>query len=193
MNKRLFVAMPLPREVKEALTWVQEKLKEDLNKKDIKWVEKKNLHQTMVFLGKVEEARIPEVKEIMERLARQKVLNLTLTKLGFYPELRRARIIWIGLGGEDSKVSSYFHKLRLPLQMAKFEFDTRFSSHITVGRVKKTKEWSMFSDRKISLVQDFLRNNRISFQTKKLVLYESKLTPTGPLYHPIFEVKLKKN
>jgi len=190
MNKRFFIAMPMPQEVKDILSWIQKELRKDVDKKDVKWVEKQNLHQTLVFLGKIGDEEIRQVKEIMKRLLLQKPLNLTLSKLDFYPEFKRARIVWLRLGGEHQRLSSCYHKLRLPLQLAEFTLDTRFSSHITLGRIKKMDGNPVFSARTINRIQDFLRERKAAFKGDRIVLYESELQPTGPIYTPIFEINL---
>jgi len=190
MSRRLFIAMPLPEEAKDILVWIQKELKKDVAEEDVKWVERENLHQTLIFLGRTEEDRLRQVEEVMKGLLNQKPLSLSLSKLGFYPDFKRARIIWVGLGGEDERLSQCYHQLRMPLQLAEFDLDTRFSPHITLGRVKKVKGRSIFSGQKVSKIQEFLKEREFSFQGERIVLYESQLQSTGPVYTPIFEINL---
>ncbi len=189
-EKRIFMAMPLPDKTKDTLVWIQEQLKMDIGAESVKWVEKKNLHQTMVFLGKKQEDKIPEIIDIMDEMKTYDPLTLCLYRLKFHPDLRRARIIWVTLGEEEEKLTRYYHRLRLPLQLADIEFDTRFTPHITIGRVRKVRGKKLFSEKTIDKIQDFLREREKTFVLDKAVLYESKLTQNGPHYKPLHEITL---
>ena len=193
MKKRVFIAMPMPKRARKVLSWIQNELKEEAGKNAVKWVEEENFHQTLVFLGPKTEEEIEKIISIMTELKGSKSLNLSLNKLGFYPDLGRARIVWVGLGKEDEELACYYHRLRMSLQMAGFEFDTRFSSHVSLGRVRRIKTNSIFSYRLINKIQDFLREKEISFKGSKIVLYQSQLRKKGPVYTPIKEIKLKSS
>jgi len=190
-KKRVFIGLPLPKKTKKVLIDIQEELKKDVDNEDVKWVEKENLHQTLVFLGHKTKDEIEEIIEIMEELESLEALKLELYRLDFHPDQRRARIVWISLSEEDEKLTSYYHQLRFPLQLADIEFDTRFSPHITLGRVRQVQGKSLFSDKTVDRIQDFFRDRDKTFIVKKAVLYESELTPDGPIYKPLHEVSFK--
>jgi len=157
-KKRIFIGLPLPEKTKKVLVEIQDELKKDVDKEDVKWVERENLHQTLVFLGHKTKKEIKQIKEIMGKLENFQALKLELYRLEFHPDQRRARIVWISLSGEDQKLTSYYHQLRLPLQLADIEFDTRFSPHITLGRVRQVQGRSLFSDKTVDRIQDFFRD-----------------------------------
>ena len=50
---RTFIAIELPKEIKEYLARVQNKLK--ASGADVKWVEPANIHLTLKFLGEIDE------------------------------------------------------------------------------------------------------------------------------------------
>ncbi len=190
-KKRIFIALPLPEKTKNVLVEIQDELKKDVGKDDVKWIEKENLHQTLVFLGHKTDEEIEEIKQIMSKLASFEALKLELYRLEFHPDQRRARIILISLSGEDEKLTSYYHQLRLPLQLADVEFDTRFSPHITLGRVRQVQGSSLFSNKTVDRIQDFFRGRDKNFVLDRAVLYESQLSQEGPTYKPLHEVKFK--
>jgi len=194
MNKntssRLFIALILPAKTREILAAIENRLKKEVGKRAVKWVEKENLHQTMVFLGRVANKKIKVVEEIMVALKRNPTLDLSLAKLEFFPDRQRPRIIWLALGGEKTKLSSYYHQLRLGLQRVDFDFDTRFSPHITLGRVRRGRKL-IFSIGLLEKIHEILHRPSSAFVAKKLVLFKSELKQTGPIYTPIFQVKLK--
>lgn len=190
-KKRIFIGLPLPEKTKKVLVEIQDELKKDVSKEDVKWVEKENLHQTLVFLGYKNKDQREKIKDIMSKLEDFKALKLELYRLKFHPDQRRARIVWISLSEEDEKLTSYYHQLRLPMQLADIEFDTRFSPHITLGRVRQVQGKSLFSDKTVDRIQDFFRERDKTFIIDKAVLYESELTPDGPIYKPLHEVEFQ--
>lgn len=190
-KKRIFIGLPLPEKTKDVLVEIQDELKKDVDKEDVKWVERKNLHQTLVFLGHKTKKEIKEIIEIMSKLENFQALKLELYRLEFHPDQRRARIVWISLSGEDDKLTSYYHQLRLPLQLADIEFDTRFSPHIALGRVRQVQGKSLFSDKTVDRIQDFFRERDKTFIIDRAVLYESKLNQDGPTYKPLHEIEFQ--
>lgn len=190
-KKRVFIGLPLPEKTRNVLVEIQDELKKDVDKEDVKWVEKENLHQTFVFLGYKTDDQIEKIKEIMEMLKDFQALNLELYRLEFHPDQRRARIVLISLSGEDDKLTSYYHQLRFPLQLADVEFDTRFSPHITIGRVRQVQGKSLFSDKTVDRIQDFFRERDKTFIIDRAVLYESELSQEGPSYEPLHQVEFQ--
>jgi RNA 2',3'-cyclic 3'-phosphodiesterase len=190
-KKRVFIGLLIPEKTKKVLVEIQEALKSDVSKEDVKWVEKENLHQTLVFLGHKNKDEIKEIKDIMEQIQNFEALKLELYRLEFHPDQRRARIVLISLSGEDEKLTSYYHQLRLPMQLADIEFDTRFSPHITLGRVRQVQGRSLFSDKTVNKIQDFFRERDKTFIIDKAVLFESELNQDGPTYKPLHQVSFK--
>jgi len=190
--KRLFIAAIIPEEIKQFLIRTESCFKEEVDEKLVKWVEKENLHQTMVFLGKVRNQKIDTVIEIIQNLSQNPPLDLSLKRVGFFPDQRRPRIVLAEVGGEIAKLSSYYHQMRMALQRAGFKFDTRFSPHITIGRVRSNKGKVFFSKQLCEKVNDMLRAKDFRFKTEKIVLFQSRLTPEGPIYTSVSEVRLGK-
>lgn len=191
-GERLFVAISLPGRVRKVLVNVQGKLKREAGGEKIKWVEKENLHQSIVFLGQIEEKSLKKVEAAIKDLAINRIFTLNLTKIGFFPDNKRIRVIWVGLGGETEKLSSCYHQLRVNLGKANIDFDSRFSPHITLGRVRFSKGKVSFSKEVIEDINGTIFAYGTSFIVDKIVLFKSKLTPSGPIYTPVFKMGLQK-
>src|SRR5690606_11645861 len=76
------------------------KLKIALEQKEIehRWVPVGNYHMTLVFLGEVEEARVPEIKEQLKGLVQGKEsFVLKIDGMGAFPEEGKGRVIWLGV------------------------------------------------------------------------------------------------
>lgn len=190
MRKRLFVALPLPERVKKILVQLQRELKKKVNKNLVKWVEEENFHQNLIFLGRVDQKKISQVKKAISDLVDQRVLKLSLGKIGFFPDNKRPRVIWVGVGGEVNRLTSCCHQLRMNLQSFGLRFDTRFTPHITLGRVRQVQAKSIISPKEFNRIQEDLKEDEISFEIRRIILYESKLTPKGPIYTPVYQLQL---
>lgn len=79
--KRLFVAIPLPIAIKEALFDSIEPYKKMTCLKNSRWVNPENLHITTLFLGDVPDEDIPQIQmQIHTKLAKIESFDLLLKK-----------------------------------------------------------------------------------------------------------------
>ena len=65
---RTFIAIELPDEIKDALAQLQEGLKK--SGADVKWVEPKNIHLTLKFLGEIDEKKAENTIKIINEIAK---------------------------------------------------------------------------------------------------------------------------
>ena len=88
---RLFIAIDF-KEQEGYLKSLQEQLPSD----DIVKIKKvKKFHLTLKFLGEVEEDQVEEIKERLSKI-KFKPFTTTLTGLGFFPDKKYVKVIWIG-------------------------------------------------------------------------------------------------
>ncbi|MGB2698026.1 MAG: RNA 2',3'-cyclic phosphodiesterase [Candidatus Zixiibacteriota bacterium] len=182
---RTFIAVELPPEVKRKIEEVQAPLK----KTDtyVSWVKPGNVHLTLKFLGEVEEERIEDVFSGTERaLKGSKAFKLSLKDLGCFPNLRRPRVVWLGVDKGKDELSQIQREIEEELSKLKFPKEQRpFSAHLTIGRVKSPKN----IEKLISLIET------TNFQTEEVVVDEvvvmrSQLHPQGAIYTPLKKIKL---
>ncbi len=64
--------------------------------------------------------------------------------------------------------------------------DRPFRPHLTLGRVKSSRG----KEELIRIVEKYREEEIGTFQVEKIVLFKSDLTPTGPIYTPLREIKL---
>ena len=139
---RAFIAVDLSEEIRAKIKEIQ-RLFLDLDiqeKLKLKFVKPEQAHQTVKFLGDIPKDRIEEVKRALEEISQQP-FDIVLRGVGFFPaaspeKVRNIRVIWVGMekGVEELKalqrgVESKMHALGFPLEK-------RFSSHVTLCRVK---------------------------------------------------------
>lgn len=102
------------------------------------WTRAANLHLTLKFLGDVDETRARALSEMLRPVAaRHPVIETTLARAGAFPDLRRPRVVWIGVRDDRALMALAEHVDRACGE-AGFPTETRpFSAHVTLGRVKR--------------------------------------------------------
>src|SRR5437879_4242730 len=83
---------------------------------DVKWVEPENLHVTMLFLGEVDDRDVADVcRVVAEQTKRHAAFPLSLERAGSFPNARRPRILWIGVGAGTQELCALHDDLEPPL------------------------------------------------------------------------------
>src|SRR5438067_428931 len=94
---RTFIGVDPGEEIRQQLVAVQQNLGRETP--DVKWVERENLHVTLLFLGEVDDRELPAVCRAVEKgTSSQKVFNLAVEGIGCFPNPRRPRTVWAGIG-----------------------------------------------------------------------------------------------
>ena len=174
---RLFLAIDLPKEIKEYLFELEKKFKEA----KITWVSKKNLHLTLKFLGEVEEKDIPKIKKQIQ--VKAKHLSIHLGNIGFFHHAKDPRVIWVSIEPEE-QVIELQQKIDEEL-LTVFSGEQKFQAHITLGRIKSIRRKEDF--------QNSVKNIQIEpkpFQIHSYQLMKSDLKKTGPQYEILENVVL---
>ncbi len=188
MIKRIFFAVNLPLEAKEALGSIREELRGAFDERAVKWVREDNLHVTLLFLGAVREEKIEHLQREIEKIKMEK-FPISLDKVTYNsPDKRDAKIIWAQ--GKSRGLSELKEKIEKRLMDSLFFnrlSDTRqFFPHVTLGRIRK---WE-FKKMSLSGIPEINEDVEINFSVKSFVLLESKLKKEGPEYKLIKEFKL---
>jgi len=168
---RVFIAIDLPKEVKNYLFELQKELS-GFGK--INWVAKKNLHLTLKFLGDINEEKLGEVKESLKQIKISK-FKIFLSDVGVFPKREFIRVVWAGL--KPAEVIMELQKKIDELLLDKFSSDQRFQAHLTLGRVKFLKDKKGFLDK-----IDNINVKKIDFEVDCFKLVKSDLTKDGPKY-----------
>lgn len=177
---RLFVGIDVPYDSKVDLL-----MKAVMSSRaDLKPVEPENLHLTLLFIGEVQDALLGDIKEAVS-LVKFPSFNVRLSGLGAFPSPFRPRVIWIGIK-EGAEVLTDIHNQlvkSLKSRGVKPQDEKEFQPHLTLARVKGTYG---SLPQVIMSYQDY-EVGTISVNSIKL--YKSTLTPKGPIYEVLHEVK----
>lgn len=139
MNLRLFVAVELPEAVLAGMGEVQQGLKRRLGTQAVRWVDPRSSHLTLKFLGDTDERRVPELEQAIAAVcAAVAPTEVYLSGLGVFPNARRPRVIWVGLGGAVTALAALQAQVEAALSHVGFAPEERaFSPHLTLGRVRE--------------------------------------------------------
>lgn len=171
---RAFICVRFPDDVVKEIARVQEIL--GGWKFTGKMTELENLHVTLKFLGEIDEEMIGKVREKLEEV-KVGVFEARLVDAGTFSVHGKPRIVWVKVGGKgmfelQKKIDEALEGL--------FEKERRFMSHLTIARVKYTKDARGFEEcvRKIGVKE-------ICFSVGEFFLMKSTLQLTGPRYTEI--------
>src|SRR5687767_1175400 len=96
---RLFVAIDLPAGVRARAEEIQKELRPAA--KGLKWVDAHNFHLTVKFLGEVEPVHVAALQRELDVCAQAGTpFSLEVEGLGAFPNLRRPRVVWLGVTGD---------------------------------------------------------------------------------------------
>lgn len=182
---RAFIALELAPKVTLALTNVQDKLKS--SNADVKWVNPRSVHLTLNFLGHINLEMVDKIKKILDQASkRHQNFELEIKALGAFPDIEHPRIIWVGIDKGSAICKSLMEDLEKSLINLGFLPQKRaHKAHLTLGRVRSARKRNELT--KLLQTVEF---KSCSMQAKTLTLFQSALTPTGAIYHPMHSISL---
>jgi len=174
---RTFIAVDLPGQVKDRIEEIVLPLRP--LSRSIRWVRPEGLHLTLKFLGEIPEEQLPAIFTALETaLCGRSSFHFRLSGLGGFPNLRRPRVLWIGIreGGEPLReLAGAVEKALVPCG---FPPEKRpFSPHLTIGRVRSPRDLQAVLER---LPDIEYASGPITAGTVKVM--KSQLKPTGAEY-----------
>ncbi len=152
-----------------------------------KWVEPQNMHITLQFLGDITERQAIDVIKNLQEVAKRSIpFRLTYKGLGVFPDVKKARVLWIGVSKGSEKLKSLAKTVeRMNARVGIPPSPKGFVPHLTVCRIKRY-------DRKV-LTNLLNKYRTIEFgeeEVKSIALISSTLTSVGPIYTVVEEFHL---
>lgn len=173
---RLFIAVEIPEQAREALRHGLGTLRRDLP--TARWVRPEGIHVTLKFLGEQPVDVVGRLDEsVPAALAGLRPVRVALGGGGFFPHERRPRVAWVG--GQAPGLERWAAAVEEAAAAVGVPPEERpFSLHLTLARLERP--WGERA------VQDFLvRVGKWSlqlFEAREAVLFSSELKPTGAEY-----------
>ena len=185
---RTFIAVEIPLEIKDQANRMIAQLRATQAK--VKWVAQAHMHWTLKFLGDVDMLDMPEVCEAVTRAVEPLApFDIEARGAGAFPDLRRPRTVWIGMG-EGTEPMIALHDA-IERELAKLGFrgeNRRYRPHLTIGRVRQSPSGIEELGRLIQKHADF--ESGLSM-VDEVVVFSSELGPDGPTHEPLCHAELK--
>lgn len=136
---RLFIALRLDAKTHAAIERVQAALRGADRGRLVRWVEPRGIHLTFKFLGEVAGDRVGGVAAKLEEAIRdRRAPRLALGAVGGFPDLRRPRVIWLGLSEAGGSLGELHVAIDTAMEALGWEREKRaFQPHLTLGRVRE--------------------------------------------------------
>ncbi len=181
---RAFLAIDLKPQLKDIISYVEYEFKEI--DADVKYVNPKNLHLTLKFFGNITTEGIDLISNKVEKVIKDfKPFEIVVQGCGAFPNTNKIRVIWIGTDN-TTELKQLHDALDNEFQKIGFDAYKKFSSHLTIGRMKSPKNKDLIKA-KIEEMNEF------SFDTiyvDQIKLKKSTLTPRGPIYEDLKAFKM---
>jgi 2'-5' RNA ligase len=186
---RCFIAIDIDEKIKEALAILQKKLQSDadVQKSDVKWVDPDSMHLTLKFLGEVKDNQLADVCNITKAVAgRHENFDIDVESVGCFGG-KSARVVWVGAGLNCEMLLQLQKDLEEQLASAGWPPEEReFTGHLTLCRVRDSK-----AGLKLSQLAEKYKDYKLGTMfADSLFVYQSDLTPKGPIYTVLCNCRL---
>jgi RNA 2',3'-cyclic 3'-phosphodiesterase len=185
-GKRLFVGVRVSVQTANALAAAAETLQRRANdaRIEIKWVAPVNFHATLKFLGFTREDAIGAVRDALdEALVGVSPLKFRTARLGGFPSLDKASVLWAGIDG--NALDDVAVRVEKAMTGIGFAAETRpFHGHVTLGRLRETRP---IRELVLPLSEQMFSDTRIDGVT----LFESETKSSGSVYRDICKISFK--
>ena len=187
---RCFIAIDIDEGIRAALSDLQQQLasKADVKKGDVKWVNPEAIHLTLKFLGEIKDEQAVDVCKITKDVAsRQNSFELDVESVGHFGG-RSARVLWVGAGQSCDNLLQLQNDLEQQLALAGWPKEARkFSGHLTLCRVRSSK-----AGFKLAQTTEEYKDFRLgTMPADSISVYQSQLTPKGPIYTLLGNYKMR--
>jgi RNA 2',3'-cyclic 3'-phosphodiesterase len=185
---RTFIALDIGPTVRDRIVSLQNNLAS--SGAEVKWVEKANLHLTLLFLGEVDNRDLMAVsRAVAESAVGHSAIDLSIEGTGCFPNMRRPRVVWIGVGKGLEEVRTLHKALEEPLlELGCYRREERqFTPHVTLGRIRSEKPMPELAAA-LEKKQDYQAGETL---IREVLVMSSDLSSRGPIYTVMSRGKLR--
>ncbi|MFO7633310.1 MAG: RNA 2',3'-cyclic phosphodiesterase [Caldilinea sp.] len=192
---RAFIAVEMPPPLQRRMEGWQRRLARQLVAQQldrcVRWTAAGNLHLTLRFLGEIDESQCSLLAQALTSIAAHHApLSLRIEGLGCFPNMSRPNVIWCGIQGELAALARLQADVERVVHAAGIAADEKaFKPHLTIGRTQRSATGSQL--RAVGAVVAELAavatppKGDDCAAIQELLLLESELTPSGPIYTPL--------
>jgi RNA 2',3'-cyclic 3'-phosphodiesterase len=185
---RTFIGVDIGKSIRDRAVALQETLGRAST--EVKWVEPQNLHVTLLFLGEVDDRDVPGVcRVVAEETGKHPGFRMSIEKAGCFPNPRRPRTLWVGVGEGSEELCALHDRLEPPLlKLGCYRREERrYTPHITLGRVRSERPKDQLA---AALASQAGWQGGVT-DVREILVLSSELTPKGPIYTVLSRAPLK--
>ncbi|MEJ5238967.1 RNA 2',3'-cyclic phosphodiesterase [Limisphaera sp. VF-2] len=186
---RLFIALSVPEPLQRDWHRWQQSAQRRLPE-GLRWTPVHQLHLTLRFLGDVACEEVSRLTEALQRAcASVPPFTLAFQNLGCFPSLERPRVLWAGLGGEVTRLSTLQQRIQAETRPWGQTEDRPFVAHLTLARVREGSPAA-----RQGLAKHLVRLPslpRASWSVDVVILYRSQLQPGGAIHTELSRCALR--
>ena len=188
---RVFVSVGLSAEARETLIDAVERIRVQVPD-GVQWARPEGMHLTLKFLGNIPSAKVSPLLECVGQLASaNRGFGLKLTGLGMFPNRRKPRVLWAGVGGDLDALSSLQQAAEDAINALGYPPDQRpFRPHITLGRPRRSASDAQLA-RIGAVVSGLTPPQLVDWQVDTIDVMRSELHPSGARYTVLGSAPLK--
>lgn len=177
--RRIFVAVNISEEARQRAADYIALLRGGEPTRGMSWVHPEKLHLTLRFIGNCDEDDLQKVLSSAQFAAENDGrFTLNISGTGVFPSAKRARVLWLGVGGEIDKMAKAADLFNGAFG-SKGEHEV-FKPHLTIARVKDASK-----NREIISKHVNWQFEPVEFEVSEIVVYESELHPKGSIYSAV--------
>lgn len=174
---RAFIAVPLPEALHKRLGELQRELRPHFP--GVRWVKPESSHLTLCFLGEVAEEVLENITKVMLSVASSRPpFAARATGVGAFPGVTRPRVLWVGLDGGAALLDLQQTLAREVAGLGLSLEERAFHPHLTLGRCHDRTPPAR------DLLAPYRDLDCGQFSIERIVLYESRLDPSGAQHLP---------
>jgi RNA 2',3'-cyclic 3'-phosphodiesterase len=193
---RAFVAVEVGEEVTRRAAEILERLRPAAGSA-VKWVEPRNFHLTVKFLGPTRPSDLPRLSEALRALAaRAAPFDLEFAGVGAFPHIRRPQVVWLGVSAGQEALAELAGEAEELFETLGWAREQKpYRAHLTLGRTRTERRGARSPSRSgasaaasshaAALAQALEAEREVIAgltSVHRLVLVESQLHPKGPIY-----------
>lgn len=176
MSVRLFVALELREEIREALRNLIARLTPV--SKGARWVRPEGMHVTLKFIGYVAEDQLEPIRNALAAIHSAQPIDLRFLGVGFFPNENRPRVIWCGIEA-SSNLAPLAKDIESALEPLGIAPETRdFVPHLTLARFNAPAKLPELA----RAAAEFRSHEFGGTRETEFHLFESILRPSGAEY-----------
>lgn len=183
---RTFIAFELPKPIIEHITSIQKEIRS--YGFSAKWVSAENIHLTLKFLGNVNPTDLETIADTLYQSCKHHPpLQLIAKGIGAFPDVKRPRVVWVGMSGDIPQLIELQKELETNLEKIGFPKEGKpFQAHLTIARIKDKID----SKKLVESIHQLADRRSEAFIVDQVTLFKSDLKPSGPIYTKLKTIKM---